>query len=122
MKIKKILMALMCVLVLTGTCMADTVILSIHNCDEGTWVGGVRWNADKTDYIDIPEIELKHAGWLDVKVEPGTYAFTHFRPARIVTDQNGNTVVLSVPAILNYVDDVVIKEKTITVIEFGTCK
>jgi len=120
--IKKALMVLACVLVLVGPCMAGTARLSIHNCDEGTWIGGVKWNNDKTDYKDIPEIELKYVGWLFIAVEDGTYAFTHFRPAKVVMDQNGNPVVLSIPAILNYVDDVIIEENTKTTIEFGNCE
>lgn len=121
MKIKMLVTALTCLLVLSGTCIAGTGRLSVHNCDEGTWVGGVKWNDDKTDYVDVPEIEIKHVGWLDVDVEAGVYALTHLRPRTFILDQDGEPFMVLPPAILDFRSDIVVKENTETSVEFGDC-
>lgn len=87
--------------------------LTIHNCVPDTWVGGIKWNKDKTDYVDVPEAEIKHHGWLDADLEVGTYGFTHFRPS-LLTLRGFRPA-----AILQFMDDVKIEKNKQIFIEFG---
>lgn len=74
--------------------------ITFENCDPGTWIGGVRWLDDKTDYEDVPEIELKQPGSLVIDLPEGDYAITHYRPRR--TFYTNDSIVISPPAILEF--------------------
>lgn len=66
--------------------------VTFENCMPGTWVGGVRWLDGKTDYEDVPELELKTVGSLIVDLEPGLYAITHYRPKYAARDATGRII------------------------------
>jgi len=69
-----------------------TAEITFENCQPGTWIGGVRWLEDRTDYEQVPELELKQSGSITVDLSDGDYAITHFRPARYVTDGAGRVI------------------------------
>lgn len=100
------------VLLFTGTCFASGILV-IKNCNPNTWVGGVRWLNNKTDYEDVPELELKGEGVITIELEAGEYAITYYRPA--IQNEYG----FWPAAILDFKDNVVIKDNWETHILFG---
>lgn len=79
--------------------------LTFKNCAVGTWVGGVRWLNDRTDYEDVPGLEMKGAGVQTFMVPEGDYAITHFWPG---------IPYISPSAILDFVSVVVDKPTTLS--------
>lgn len=70
--------------------LGHTAEITFENCQPGTWIGGVRWLDNKTNYEDVPELEFKSVGSLVVDLEPGLYAITHYRPPYFVLDFDGD--------------------------------
>lgn len=122
MRIKFIVLTILFLLMAT-TAIAGPGRLTFHNCEIDTWVGGVRWtDANKTDYVDVPEIELYGMGVLTALVEPGIYAITHYRPPVSFETESGRVMILAPAKILDYRDNVVVEEGKETILEFGNCK
>lgn len=76
---------------------ANSTEVRFENCEPYSWVGGVKWewkdgvrgNYVGSDYINVPEIELKGVGSIVVDLEPGDYAITHFRPPMQAITKDG---------------------------------
>jgi hypothetical protein len=98
---------------------ANSTEVRFENCEPGTWVGGVKWEwkGEKwdytgSDYVDVPEIELKEVGAQVVDLEPGEYAITHYRPHMSGMTEDGRIWVL--PAkVLDFVE-IEVKDEPIT--------
>jgi len=80
------------VFALKAPAMNTLVPVTFENCAPGTWVGGVRWLDNKTDYEDVPKLELKSTGSITILLAPGEYAITHYRPKFSMLDSAGNIV------------------------------
>jgi len=87
--------------------------VTIKNCTIDTWIGIVRWLNNKTDYEDVPDVELKKIGSKTFMLPEGEYAITHFKPP---ISFNGSFV--SVAAILEFRELVVDGPENW---EFGNC-
>lgn len=98
-------------LIIISGCATQKVPVTLENCTPNTWVGGVRWNDDKTDYFDVPELEIKGLGSVTAECEKGLYGITHYRPRTLVRTPDGRVGMLP-PAILDYRDDVKIDKPT----------
>ena len=82
--------------VLAFVSFGHTAEITFENCQPGTWIGGVRWLDNRTDYEQVPELELKQSGSITVDLPDGDYAITHFRPVHDVMDSTGK--VIPIPA------------------------
>jgi hypothetical protein len=83
-----------------GVLSSNATTIRFENCEEGTWVGGVRWVDNHTDYEQVPDLELKGTGAIVVDLEPGDYAITHFQP-RQIKEEDG-VITMRLPAILDF--------------------
>ena len=94
---------------------SEGVPLSVHNCVSGTWVGAVKWDDEnKRDYKDT-DIELKKQGTVVFIVEPGLYAFTHYRPMKKI--EHGPNLIIIPAKILDF-KEIEVKDKPVF-ISFG---
>ena len=71
----------------------EMTLVTLENCEPGTWVGMVRWLNNKTDYEDVPDAEIKQSGTLNVWLPVGDYAITHYRPREVVRIVGGGIFV-----------------------------
>lgn len=79
--------ALIIAIVFGGWINGHATMTRFENCEPETWVGGVKWEwagergvYAGSDYVDVPELELKGIGAIEVDLKPGDYAITHYRP------------------------------------------
>ena len=86
--LKKILFVAIAFTFIMSGCVSK-IPLKVNNCDPETWVGGVKWLDNKTDYKDMPNLEIKGAGSINTEVESGEYAFTYIQPPTVILDENG---------------------------------
>ena len=98
-----ILIGFLCLLMFCQDARAEKVQLIFNNCVPGTWVGVVKWVDGKTDYVAVPDSELRGQGVKKILVEPGLYAITHFSPPRMGVLPDGRMVMMP-SKILDYRD------------------
>lgn len=82
------------------------VPITLENCTPGTWVGMVKWNADKTDFEILTDLEHKATGTKIVILEQGEYGITHFKPYTMEIE-NGEMTKFTPSTVLEYRDVIV---------------
>jgi len=99
---------------------SNATTITIENCEMGTWVGGVKWiwkdgkrgNYVGSDYVDVPELELKNVGSKKVDLEPGDYAITHYQPRMAFRMADG--MVMIIPAKILDFREITVTDKPAT--------
>ena len=124
--VKKILLIMAAIVLGTMigiVAVANSTEVRFENCEPGTWVGGVKWvwagekwDYQGSDYVDVPEIELKGIGSIVVNLEPGEYAITHFRPTLSGVTEDGRRWIIP-SAVLDF-REIEVKDKPLT-LHFG---
>ena len=87
-------------------------MVTLENCQPGTWVGIVRWLNNKTDYEDVKDGDLMQAGMMVLVLPPGDYAITHYKPRERIRIEHGG--VFTSPAKIIEFREVTVGQKAIT--------
>ena len=87
-------------------------MVTLENCQPGTWVGIVRWLNNKTDYEDVKDGDLMQAGMMVLVLPPGDYAITHYKPRERIRVEHGG--VFTSPAKIIEFREVTVAEEAVT--------